>query len=439
MPSLRFLLAVILPASLLIAPAQAAGVTLEQVLQWLQDHAEAPTDGLAAGVYGHDALADLAAYLPPGYHGEFDFDALSLEIMPTQDYQPHPVYAAATERFAGQASVAADGNLVGYTAGRPFSTEAILAAPAEAAGYMVAWNQIHRWQHHGYRNESVVSFIQPTADGRAGTLLDGMLGGGHVDRHVSMFYHRVYLSGLAANADNDYRMDVDGSDELLFKEYIEMLSPFDIAGLKLVVERPLDQSRGDQVNSYLPTERRVRRLSAKERADSWIGTNWTLDDFEGFSGLVMDNTWRLLGRKVVLHVASSKQPEAQFHGPMSTIPLDRWQLRPCFVVEAVPRWDGHPYGRRVIFVDEQTGSIAMTLVFDRADNLLKVMTTMYEYSEDLAAPEPAQSTPRWRGSIVINLQDRSANIATGVDTEFVSLKPSQVRKLFSISNLNSGR
>ena len=78
-----------------------------------------------------------------------------------------------------------------------------------------------------------------------------------------------------------------------------MLSPFDVAGLKLVVERPLDQSEGDQVNSYLPTERRVRRLSAKERADSWLGTNWTLDDFEGYSGLVMDNRWRLLGEKVI--------------------------------------------------------------------------------------------------------------------------------------------
>ena len=73
------------------------------------------------------------------------------------------------------------------------------------------------------------------------------------------------------------------SDRLLYKEFIEVFSPYDMAGLKFVIERPIDQYKGDQVNS-ISHERRVRRLSAKERADSYIGTNWTLDDFEGFSG-----------------------------------------------------------------------------------------------------------------------------------------------------------
>ena len=420
--------------------AAAAAVDYQTVLDWVAAEAEAPADGLAPGIYGNDRINDLSAYLPPGYAEVFDFAELELEIAPTATYTPHALYQAATDTFAGTASVAADGHLQNYTAGRPFSDEQIRAAGADAAGYMVAWNQIHRWQNYGYRNESVVSYIQPTPDGTPGTLLDGMHGSGHVDRFVEMFYHRVYLSGVAANPDNDYRMDVDDADELLFKEYIEMLSPFDVAGLKIVVERPLDQSLGDQVNSYLPTERRVRRLSAKERADSWLGTNWTLDDFEGYSGLVMDNTWRYIGTKVALHVASTRNESPQFHGPLSTIPLDRWQLRPCHVVEAIPRWDGHPYGRRLMFIDQQTYSVVMTLVFDRSDELQKVMSTVYAYSDELDDPPPAMSTPRWRSSIVMNLQDGSANVAAATSaSEFVVMKPSQVRKLFSVSTLTSGR
>ncbi|MGE0483199.1 MAG: DUF1329 domain-containing protein [Gammaproteobacteria bacterium] len=424
---------------LVAAPATAAN--LQDVMDWLASHADAPVDGLAPGTYGVERLDDLTAYLAPGLAGQFDFPDLRIELTPSQDYPLYPVYAAATERFAGQASIGADGRLENYTAGRPFSTDQVLAADAVAGGFMVAWNQIHRWQNYGYRNEVVVSFIQATADGASGNLLEGMEGGGHVERSVTMFYHRVYFSRLAQLADADYRLELEGADELLFKEYIEMLSPFDIAGLKLVVERPLDQTLGDQVNSYLPTERRVRRLSAKERSDSWIGTNWTLDDFEGFSGLVMDNDWRYLGRKVVLHVASSAASPPRFHGPTSTIPLDRWQLRPCFVVEAVPRWDGHPYGRRIIFVDEQTGSIPLTLVFDREDRLVKTFATVYAHSDDVAAPPAELSTPRWRASIGVNLVDGTANIAAELDgsTEFVNLKPSQVRKLFSVSNLGSGR
>lgn len=417
-----------------------AAVTYNEVLAWLDSEKSAPTDGLAPGNYDQSQLADLSKYLPPGYAEEFDFAELSLDLSSKVTYEPHPVYAEATAKFQGSASIGADGTLENYTAGLPFSHDQILAADPSKAGFMVGWNQIRRWQNMGYRNEAIISYIEPTADGSAGTLLDGMRGGGNVSRHLSMFYHRVYLSGLAAEADNDYRLDVDDSDKLLFKEYIEMLSPFDIAGLKIVIERPIDQSLGDQVNSYLPTERRVRRLSAKERSDSWLGTNWTLDDFEGYSGLVMDNDWRYIGEKVVLHVASSRNERAEFHGPMSTIPLDRWQLRPCYVVEAIPRWDGHPYGRRLLFIDQETFSVTTNLVFDREDNLEKVMTTMYQASDDQDAPPPELSTPRWRSSIVINLQDRSANIAAGSKaTEFVNVKASKVRKLFSVSNLTGGR
>ena len=35
------------------------------------------------------------------------------------------------------------------------------------------------------------------------------------------------------------------------------------------------------------------RFSAKERADSFMGSNATLDDIEGFSGRVLDHSWSL--------------------------------------------------------------------------------------------------------------------------------------------------
>ena len=370
----------------------------------------------------------------------FNFPELNLELTPTRHYLPHPLYAQATASFVGESHLGADGMLEGYRAGQPFSAESILAAPAEQAGYMVAWNQIHRWQNYGYHNESLILFVNPTADGQPGNVVDGMEGGGTVDRSLTMYYHRVYLSKLAQLPASDYRMDADGSDKLLFKEYIEMLTPFDIAGLKMVIERPLDQAEGDQVNSYLPSERRVRRLSAKERADSWVGTNWTLDDFEGFSVWSWTTPGAISARKVVLHVASSRNAVSRFHGLMSTIPLDRWQLRPCWVVEAIPRWEGHPYGRRVMFVDQETYSVTMTLVFDRQDTLMKVLSTVYEYSEDQIDPPPNLTTPRWRASIAINLKDRSATIGQGTaPTEFAEVEPAFVRKLFSVSNRSSGR
>ena len=60
-------------------------------------------------------------------------------------------------------------------------------------------------------------------------------------------------------------------------EYMEYLSPFNVKGTKFVVERMIDPYEEDLVNTYLPTERRVRRFSAKERADHIMGMNGTFD------------------------------------------------------------------------------------------------------------------------------------------------------------------
>ena len=110
-----------------------------------------------------------------------------------------------------------------------------------------------------------------------GKRLANMHGGGHVFRHVGVFYHRVYFSNIVTSPSTNYRLKIDGSDELLYKEFVEMTSPTDLAGMKFVIERAVTPYVDDQVNSYLPTERRVRRLSAKERADSWVGSEMAFD------------------------------------------------------------------------------------------------------------------------------------------------------------------
>jgi hypothetical protein len=417
-----------------------AVVSYQNVIDWVSDELGSAIT-IESGQYGQSDLDRVRNLIPPGYFDEFDFPELSMEIMPTNRYQAHELYLNATKKFSGQAFLSKTGELENYTAGMPFSREQILAESSQSSGLMVAYNQIHRWQNFGYKVDNLTFNVEPSPNGKKGNLVESvMLGGGHVDRDFTMFYHRVYLSKLASKPKNSYALDVDGSDELFFKEYVGFSAPFDMAGMKFVIERPLKQSRGDQVNSYLPTERRVRRLSARERADSWVGTNWTLDDFEGFSGLVVDNDWSYVGQKNILHVASSKNITPLLHGPDSLIPLDRWQVRPAFVVEAIPKWKDHPYGKRLMFVDQETYTIMLTMVFSQDDTLWKLFTTQYQYSDNIVNPSPALSTPRWRSSVAINIRDRNGSVgaATG-PSEYVEIEPSKVRRLFDVSNLTSGR
>lgn len=430
---------VVLLSALVNAPAAASDYAALRA--WLQQHTASPSDSLAPGIYDQTRIADLAAYLPPGYADECNFPELSLEIVETQRYSPHRTYQEASERYIDTAHIKTDGDLGNYVAGLPFRNKTIRTAPAAQAGYMVAWNHVHRWEYFGFTApETMIGFISPSSGSASSQRMAGMEGGGRLDRSLSMFYARIYLSKLAPLADNDYRMDVAGSDELLFKERIELLAPFDIAGSTIIVERPINQKTGDLINSYLPSERRVRRLSAKERADSWMGTNWTLDDFAGYSGMVMDNVWTYLGEKVIAYVANTRHEQSFFHGPMSVIPLDRWQLRPTFVVTAVPRWDGHPYGRRVLFIDAETYVVAMGLIYDRNDALYKIVSGVYARDAATDEADPSMTTSRMRASIVANVRDRNANIARVIKpTYYDAIGPSDVRRMFSVADLNRGR
>ncbi|MCZ6895106.1 MAG: DUF1329 domain-containing protein, partial [Gammaproteobacteria bacterium] len=373
----------------------------------------------------------------------FRFPEITIEIQKTADYPGHRSYVEATERFQGPPSIGADGRLENYTAGRPFTHEQIISADPTTGGYMLAWTQIHRWQYYGYKvNELTMAYVGSSSGPAPLDPESGLDGGGSLDRNLTQSYHRVYLTRLAMLPEQGYRVDMRDSDTRFYKDYMEFLDPFNVKGTKFVIERMLDPHTDDQVNTYLPTERRVRRVSARERADSFMGSNGTLDDFEGFSGRVLDYKWTYLGQKQILYVADTKQQTLRTFGPFSHLPDDQWQLRNCHVVEARSVWEGHPYRSRVLFIDHQTFGVALSLVFNHDNLLWKTMQTVYQGplpdDDDKASIET--SVPRWRGQVLI---DRLANTATVVsartDTLFPTMSPSKIKSIFSVSSLTSGQ
>ena len=210
-----------------------------------------------------------------------------------------------------------------------------------------------------------------------------------------------------------------------------------------MVERSLDPTEEDQVSSYLPRERRVRRLSAEERADKFMGSNFTLDDFEALSGRVMDYEWIYRGHKTIMHVTDSREPMLRFGGGQSNVPIDRWQLRPCLVVELKPRWAGHPAASKFLLLDEQTYNGLAALVIDRKDQLWRVFMPFYQWpAVDSSTPARALETSvlRWRGSVGLDVLDNSTSLARASSpTEVPTMTDKQIERKFSISNLGGGR
>jgi len=418
-----------------------AAATREDVIAWIANPAAVvPPD--AGTTLTQADIATVAAYLPPGYAQEFDFPALKMEIEAVTPYAPHASYLEASAKFAGQATLAADDALENYTAGKPFSDEQVAAATPQQAGVMIAWNRIHRWQYYGWFADEISQYYLRGGHPDARPAVPGLNGGGKLDRHIIQNYKRVYLNRLAMLADHDYRTDAADSDERLYKDHVEFLEPFDVKGTTFVIERPLDAHEEDQVNSYLPTERRVRRLSAQERADVFMGSDMTIDDFEGYSGRVLDFEWTYLGQRDVLSVVNARSPQQQMFGPSSRVPDDRWQVRRCHAVELKPKFAAHPYSSKIIFFDVETMNSPVAIAINRDGHVWRIFSALYTLPIQAAGGVEALETsvPRWTATIATDvLKDTSTVSVTRVGTVNPTMTRRDIEQQFNVSTLTSGR
>lgn len=425
-------------SAVLFRPCWADLPMRDEVRNWIEQHRSATTLDEDYGLVRYGDLDVLTAHFPPGLIDEFTFPELSMEIVKSEHYADHQSFEEATIQFAEQASIGAKGELQNYTAGRPFSDPQLDAENPSVAGLMVAWNHIHRWQHRGYETDEIqFNFVMGSGTG-SGELGVGFRGGGSISRTFIASYNRVYLNHVASLSAQNYQVDIDDAAHLFWKERIQILEPFDVKGTAFVIERSLAPHENDQVNSYLPTERRVRRLSAKERADSFMGTNFSLDDVEGFSGRVLDFKWTYLGTKTVLAVVNNHEEAARLHGPNSRVPDARWEVRRSYVVEIRSNWDAHPVPVKIVFFDEDSWNVNLAMSFDPDDRLLKSFMNVYRRPTDQSTPE--KSVSHWATTIALNYIKNDATITRAkTPIKYHNMKPSQIRRTFSVSTLSGGR
>ena len=164
-----------------------------------------------------------------------------------------------------------------------------------------------------------------------------------------------------------------------------------------------------------------------------------MDDFEGFSGRPLDYEWKYLGQKDLIYVQDSKHEHLRFYGPLSDVPSDQWQLRKMFAIESVPLYTGHTYGKKLMFYDAQTFNIAMVVVYDREDRLLKVFNCNYNSPGGDSNGDPSKTVNTWWGSVGHNFQAERSTVTWTVGADNPTMKASKVRRMFSVSNLTGGR
>jgi Protein of unknown function (DUF1329) len=309
---------------------------------------------------------------------------LEIRIQETTDLPPSAAYIEATRRNADQVRLGQDGNLVGYIAGRPFPR----IDPADPqAGLKLAWNARYR----------------ETADSAQAWGLFRFIGASGQDvRHIEFYYAIAY--GMHRG---DPKANLWEGSGILFKELFQCLAPDDVKNVMQLKFRYDDDRASDLNFAYVREMHKVRQINVDPREPA-MSSEILNEDFYGFWGYLHEHDWRLLGRATLLAPVGVKAAKPTYSAGRG-YPADPWERRQMFVVEATPRVPNHPYGKRVLYIDEQMGVPLYVLAYDPQGRHYKTLFTLYGNPAFSPGNEQVRA-PLWLGTAAVNHASHEASV-----------------------------
>jgi outer membrane lipoprotein-sorting protein len=181
-------------------------------------------------------------------------------------------------------------------------------------------------------------------------------------------------------------------------------NPRDVAGTGYLSfsydDNQNDGGRDDDMWLYLPAMKRVRRIAGSGKNDSFMGTDFTYEDM-GSRGLNKD-MFSLRGEEAVDGAA-------------------------CWVVEAKAKDGKGPYGRRVIWVRQDSYIFAAVDFYDRQDRPLKTLR--------VSGIDQIDGVWTARKMEMTNLRNKHSTI---IEMSGISFNVPLEDSLFTVTNLERG-
>ncbi len=362
-----------------------------------------------------DKISKLKDYVPKELwdHRDFVFyEGMKLQIGPAFRHYPlPPEYDAATERFKGQPKLGPKGSLEGHTAGQPFPMDQIDCKGDPNAGIKIMWNFDYQWEGDGNSTSYMYTYWDR-------------------GEQLPLYYEGTAKVVILSARIEKELLDKQGGD--LFKNEkrkyafgVEVDAPFDARGIQVMTYRykssdgepGLDTTRNDDTWVYVPTLRRVRRISTAQRTDAISGTDFTFDDIASFGGIVAQYKWECVGEVDILAPVNTMvkgYPYDKNHnfGPYGlSFADDRWELRHAYHVRFYTGREDHPYHHKDIYIDKESAMALYSFAYDQKEELWKIIYHNSRWSE-----EDPDYYPGWEGVPAPNDLKHIADVILNVQT-----------------------
>jgi Protein of unknown function (DUF1329) len=270
-------------------------------------------------------------------------------------------YKEATEKYAPQVKLSADGLTVSnYVAGQPFPN----LDPKDPQFALKIMSNYEYGFVNGLDDTDLRNF-----DADTGTIPPA--GPMTVERHFLLDHlRRLFWTG---------RLYVDPKPEKpnpngyrVQQGLYPILEPFDLKGVGALGNRYIDSAKQDDSWLYLPSLRRVRRLSTAQRSDALFGQDTDVDSYYGYAGQVSWMDWKYLGEKEVLGAVHAEHFPVKWAPKVDWAFDDVWEKRKVYVIEGTSKLPQYAYSKRVLFIDKEYWGIPFSDIYDRSGELWKI-------------------------------------------------------------------
>jgi hypothetical protein len=184
-----------------------------------------------------------------------------------------------------------------------------------------------------------------------------------------------------------------------FRAFImPFLSPRDIAGMVQSALYFLDPEKADQLYIYIPSMRRVRKLTATDTQDPIAGQDVTYDDNEGFMQKLSPVRYpykaQVLDEREYLYPICTEDGSIYIKKQGATLQNLQFQRRPMYVVELTQLDPNYQYSKRIFYIDKETFQHLEVLNYDQKGRLYRTNFLVYSW-------HPEMGTLAWTGFDVL--------------------------------------
>jgi hypothetical protein len=124
-------------------------------------------------------------------------------------------------------------------------------------------------------------------------------------------------------------------------------------------------------------------MSGAQRTDAYIGSDAAIEDYYGFSGKVTDETWKMVSQKKMLAMRNivnlCDDNGKALYGPKWMCGDVPFEVVDMLVIEGKSKNPGHPYSKRVLYLDADRYMCQWAENFDKNGELWKVWMVPWKW------------------------------------------------------------